>query len=75
VLCQPTLLAVTFQLCLSNVFLIIVVRILVLVAYHWPKNMIIVTFEQAMDKVEAYSSTKVERSALLELYKKMLVRL
>jgi hypothetical protein len=37
--------------------------------------MIIVTFEQAMDKVEAYSSTKVERSALLELYKKMLVRL
>ncbi|KAG0581203.1 hypothetical protein KC19_4G232200 [Ceratodon purpureus] len=27
---------------------------------------------EAMDKVEAYSSTKVERSALLELYKRML---
>jgi hypothetical protein len=58
-----------FSTVFVNVFLIIVVRILVLLAYHWPKNMIIITFEQAMDKVEAYSSTKVECSALLELYK------
>ena len=31
-------------------------------------------YAQAVDKVEAYSSTKCERKFLLELYKKMLVR-